>query len=61
MTAERHKAIFYSDKILLKKLDRFWHKYGFSSRSKAVIWLLSWALSQNPVPPPQREDDEYYE
>lgn len=61
MATNKHKTVFYSDKILLKKLDKFWHKYEFSSRSKAIVWLVSWALAQNPIPPPQRDDDEYYE
>ncbi len=61
MATDKHKTISYLEKGLLKRLDRFWHRYGFRSRSSAIAWLLAWALSQNPVPPPQREDDEYYD
>jgi len=58
MGTTKTKTIFYTDKLLLTGIDKFWHKYGFSSRSKAIAWLVTWALSQRPVPPPQN-DDEY--
>jgi len=61
MVTSKIKTIFYSDKTLLAKIDTFWHKYGFASRSKAIAWLVVWALSQSPTPPPQRDDDEYYD
>lgn len=61
MATSKTKTIFYADKKLLAKIDKFWHRYGFVSRSKTIAWLVAWALSQNPVPPPQRDDDEYYE
>jgi len=60
MTTSKTKTIFYADSILLKKIERFQHKYGFSSKSKAIAWLVSWALSQRPIPPPQN-DEEYYD
>ena len=61
MATERHKTVFYPDEKLLKKIDKFQREYGFSSRSKAVNWLLSWTFSKNPVPPPDRIDDEFDE
>lgn len=59
MSTAKTKTIFYADKVLLKMIEKYQHKHGFSSKSKTIAWLVAWALSQNPVPPPQ--DDEYYD
>jgi len=61
VTTSKNRTLFYTDKILLAKIDKFRFKFGFASRSKAIAWLVTWALSKNPTPPPQKDDDEYYE
>jgi len=60
MATNKERRIFYLDKITDKKLEQFWHKHNFVSRSRAIAWLIAWALSKEPVPPPQK-DDEYYD
>lgn len=59
MSALKDKLFFYTDKKT--QIEKFWHRYQFSSRSKAIAWLVAYALSLNPTPPPQRDDDEYYD
>lgn len=43
------------DNALIKRIDDFRFAHRFQSRTATVRWLIQWALSKNPTPPP--EDD----
>lgn len=59
MPSIKPKLNFVIDKILLKKIDKYRFKHHFSSRSAAIIHLLTYAINQDPPPPERHDDDEY--
>jgi hypothetical protein len=55
------KLNFVIDKILLNKIDKYRFKHHFTSRSAAIIHLLTYAINQDPPPPEKIDKDAYYE
>lgn len=39
------------DPELIRRIDDYRFTHRFVSRTATIVWLLEWALSQNPKPP----------
>lgn len=57
MATNKKKLIYYIDKGLLQAIDTYRFKHCFPNRAATVIWLITYALNQNPTPPPQRNNN----
>lgn len=55
MADEKQMVHIQFDLDLLDRLDDFRFGHRFASRAAALKWLLDWALTQAPQPPPPRE------
>lgn len=60
MPSAKPRVTFVAAPILIKRLDKFWHRHEFRSRSEAIIWMIEYVLREKPDVPPKEERDLIY-
>ena len=55
MTTDRIPVSPKLDPAFLKRIDSFRFEHWFPTRTAAIMWLLEWALEQNPQPPAPKD------
>lgn len=60
MPSDKPRVTFVADPKLIKRIDRFWHRHDFRSRSKAITWMIEYVLRENPSIPAKDERDLIY-
>lgn len=60
MPSEKPRVTFVADPKLIKKIDKFWHRNEFRSRSEAITWMIEYVLREDPKVPSKEERDLIY-
>lgn len=55
MPSEKPNVNFVVDPKLLERIEDFRFEHRFPTRTAAILWLLEWALEQNPQPPAPKD------
>lgn len=59
MPSSKPVLTFVVEPAFLERIEDFRFEHRFQTRTAAVLWLLEWALDQNPKPEKQPRDSAH--